>query len=102
MFQSQHGTLPMDPGLIEQYTSELSSYNDKLMLAIIALRGALPSKCKLLKAKLQNQCNLEQNLYLDPLASATKVLQNYVGTKGVSTFPKEGKEGMSFYQSKDR
>ena len=30
------------------------------------------------------------------------MLQNYVGTKGVSTFLKEEKEGASFYQSKAR
>ena len=72
------------------------------MLAIIALRGALPSKYKLLKAELQNQYNLGQNLHLDTLTSVTKVLQNYAGTKGASTFSKEGKEGVSFYQSKDR
>ena len=74
MFQSQHGILPMDPRLMEQYTTELSSYNNKLMLAIIALRGTLPSKYKLLKAELQNQYNLGQNLYPDTLISVTKVL----------------------------
>ena len=71
------------------------------MLAIIILRGILPLKYKLLKVELQNQYNLEQNLYLDTLTSIIKVLQNYAGIKGASTFPKEGKEGMSFYQSED-
>ena len=41
-------------------------------------------------------------MYPDTLTSVTKVLQNYAGTKGASTFPKEGKEGASFYQSKER
>ena len=46
--------VPIDSGLVEQYNTELLNYSDKLILAIIILRGALPSKYKLLKAKLQN------------------------------------------------
>ena len=58
MFQQQYGMLPMDSGLLDQYNTEFSNYNDKIMLAVISLRGALSSKYKLLKAKLQNQYNL--------------------------------------------
>ena len=54
MFQQQHRSSPMDSGLLDQYNAELSNYSDKIMLAIIVLRGALPSKYKLLKAELQN------------------------------------------------
>ena len=52
IFQRQYGAVPIDPGLLDQYNTELSNYNNKIMLAIIALRGALPSAYKLLKADL--------------------------------------------------
>ena len=101
MFQQQYNSSPMDPELLDQYNTELSNYNNKIMLAIIALRGALLSKYKLLKAELQNQYNLGQNLCSDTLISVIKVLQNYAGIKGASTFSKEENKGMSFYQSED-
>ena len=66
--------MPIDPKLLDQYNSELLNYSNRLILAIIALRGALPSKYKLLKTELQTQYNLGQNLYLDILISITNIL----------------------------
>ena len=99
MFQIQHGCTLSDPGILERHNDTLSSYSYRLMLANIALRGALPSKCKLLKAELQKQHNLGKILCPETLASVTKVLQKHVGIKGVSTTPKEDPEGVSFYQA---
>ena len=88
-FQVLYGHTPSDPGTLERCNNELAACADTVMLAHIALRGALPSKYKSLKAELQNQHDLGQNLCLESITSVTKVLQNCVGTKGAPTALKE-------------
>ena len=70
-----------------------------MVLAMKGLRGALPSKCKSLKADIQNQCNIWRKLRPIDLSQATKVLQNCTVTKGALLPRKEGGIGASFYQA---
>ena len=80
-FQVLHGCAPLDPGILERHNNELAAHSDTIILVHITLRGALPSKHKLLKEELQTRHNLGQNLCPESLTSVNKVLQNYVGKK---------------------
>ena len=69
------------------------------MMAMIALRGVLPSKCKSLKSDLQNQHNLGNNQHPTDLNQVMKELQNHVSTKSVTEPAKEGGGGLRSHQS---
>ena len=51
-FQIQHGCTPSGPSLLERRDAELADYSNMIVLAHISLRGALPSKHRLLKVEL--------------------------------------------------
>ena len=73
----------------------------------LSVRGVSPDTCKSLKIELQNQYNLGNNQYPEMLTAATKVLQNYVGSKRAAAkyklvFDNGEKDRLSFLQSKPK
>ena len=75
------------------------------MLALLATRRSYPRNYEPLKMELQEKHNLGSNQHLSTLTSAARILQNYVGTKGVTNhedsvrFDEEEVEGLNFLQS---
>ena len=71
------------------------------MLGVLAVRGVSLNNYGILKVELQNQYNLGNNKYPEILTAATRVLQNYVASKGAQTktrlvFDDGEKDGVSF------
>ena len=93
MFQIQHGTLPFEKQQgMERHRNACVKHNDDMILAIISLRGSLPTKHKTLKAEFQNQHNLGSNLYPINLTHIMKVLQKQEPKKRCSQGEKETTE----------
>ena len=82
MFQNQRGAPPFEcqQGM-ERYRSAYAKHKDNMMLVMIALRGDLPTKRKILKAELWNQCNLGSNMFIIDLTQVMKVPKNCTGPK---------------------
>jgi len=101
MFNRKYGIRPEELELMAEYEQALKKFNDDVMFAIVALRGALPAHYKSLKAELQNQYNLGNNQYPTDIATVNRILQNYVTTKGANSSDKSKDadlEGVSFFQ----
>ena len=91
----------------QKFRRDFDEWNEEVMKALLAVRGANPSNYKSLKTELQNQYNLGQNNYPSTLSAATRILQNYVGTKGVAegggaAFEDDEVEEVSFLQSEKK
>ena len=70
------------------------------MLAAITLMSEIPVYCKILKAELQNYCNLGNSQYPTGMRMIMRILQKHVTTKGANNNDKDrdtNLEGASYF-----
>ena len=92
---------------MDNFKNRFNTWDENVMLGVFVVKGGSPNNYGTLKIELQNQYNLGNNQYLETLTVATRVLQNYVGSKEVKTktrllFDDGEKNGVRFLQSKPK
>ena len=71
-----------DEEIVDDFDNCFDVQCKNVMLEVLAVRGANPDNYRTLKVELQNEYNLDNNQYSEMLTAATRVLQNYVRSKG--------------------